>query len=251
LSIRPADVRTLHTTLGKTTGKTTANRAVQLLRRMFNWAKIEPNPAAKGVVDFFREKERDRFIGGDELPRFFASLDAEPNATIRDYIKVSLWCGARRSNVQSMRWGEINFETATWTVPAEKSKSGEAMKIHLSPQAIEVLKARMGNGSDYVFPGRGKSGHLVEPKTTWKRILERAKISDLHLHDLRRTLGSWQASTGASLHIIGKSLGHHDFATTAIYARLNLDPVRAAVNTAADAMQAAAAVKPEPTRATI
>ena len=52
------------------------------------------------------------------------------------------------------------------------------------------------------------------------------------LHDLRRTLGSWQAKTGASLSIIGKSLNHKNVATTAIYARLDLDPVRESVNTA-------------------
>ena len=56
------------------------------------------------------------------------------------------------------------------------------------------------------------------------------------LHDLRRTLGSWQAKTGASLAIIGKSLNHQSQQTTMIYARLDLDPVRASVNTATSAM---------------
>ncbi|HRB21537.1 MAG TPA: tyrosine-type recombinase/integrase, partial [Nitrosomonas sp.] len=59
---------------------------------------------------------------------------------------------------------------------------------------------------------------------------------DLRLHDLRRTLGSWQAKTGASLAIIGKSLNHKHQNTTAIYARLDLDPVRNSVNTATSAM---------------
>jgi integrase len=63
------------------------------------------------------------------------------------------------------------------------------------------------------------------------------------LHDLRRTLGSWQAKTGASLAIIGKSLNHQSQQTTAIYARLDLDPVRASVNTATAAMMEAAGLK--------
>jgi len=62
-------------------------------------------------------------------------------------------------------------------------------------------------------------------------------------HDLRRTLGSWQAKTGASLSIIGKSLNHKNPSTTAIYARLDLDPVRESVNTATSAMMAAAGLK--------
>lgn len=63
------------------------------------------------------------------------------------------------------------------------------------------------------------------------------------LHDLRRTLGSWQARTGASLAIIGKSLNHKSQQATAIYARLDLDPVRQAVNTATAAMIEAAGLK--------
>ena len=72
----------------------------------------------------------------------------------------------------------------------------------------------------------------------WKCILERAGIADL-----RSTLGSWQAKSGASLAIIGKSLNHKNQNTTAIYARLDLDPVRDSVNTATSAMMAAAGLK--------
>ena len=70
------------------------------------------------------------------------------------------------------------------------------------------------------------------------------RIPDLRIHDLRRTLGSWQAKTGASLAIIGKSLNHKNPATTAIYARLDIDPVRASMERAASAMLTAAGVKP-------
>lgn len=73
--------------------------------------------------------------------------------------------------------------------------------------------------------------------------IEGVRIPDLRIHDLRRTLGSWQAKTGASLVIIGKSLNHKNQATTGIYARLDLDPVRASVNTATSAMMEAAGLK--------
>jgi integrase len=66
-----------------------------------------------------------------------------------------------------------------------------------------------------------------------------ARITGLRVHDLRRTLGSWQAKTGASLVIIGKSLNHKNSATTAIYARLDLDPVRASMERATTAMLSA------------
>lgn len=66
------------------------------------------------------------------------------------------------------------------------------------------------------------------------------ELKHLRFHDLRRTLGSWQARTGASLAIIGKSLNHQSPASTAVYARLDLDPVRASIDRATGAMWAAA-----------
>jgi integrase len=73
--------------------------------------------------------------------------------------------------------------------------------------------------------------------------IDDVRIQNLRIHDLRRTLGSWQAKTGASMAIIGKSLNHKSQQTTAIYARLDLDPVRQSVNTATAAMLDAAGIK--------
>ena len=87
---------------------------------------------------------------------------------------------------------------------------------------------------------------LVRARELAARLIlntDHTRISDLRIHDLRRTLGSWQAKTGASLAIIGKSLNHKNPSTTAIYARLDLDPVRDSVNTATSAMLAAAGLK--------
>src|SRR5437867_2233057 len=80
------------------------------------------------------------------------------------------------------------------------------------------------------------------PKTAWARLCLRGGFKDLRIHDLRRTLGSWQAGLGASLPIIGRSLGHARQETTQIYARLNLDPVRASVNAATAAIAEAGAL---------
>jgi integrase len=91
----------------------------------------------------------------------------------------------------------------------------------------------------WVFPSKrsnAKTPHLSEPKGAWKRIRTAAKIEGVRVHDLRRTLGSWQAMTGASLTVIGKSLGHRSGTATAIYARLALDPVRESMNKAVTAM---------------
>ena len=115
------------------------------------------------------------------------------------------------------------------------------MTVPLAPPAVKLLKARKKSATgEYVFQSYGRTGHLVEHKTAWRENLKRAKITDLRLHDLCRSLGSWMAITGSSLPVVGKALGHRNTATTAIYARLSIDPVRVGVDAAAGAIMAAA-----------
>ena len=234
-----AAVSLIHSNITTRSGPIAANRILALISSVFGWAISaglwENNPALG--IRRNKEKSRDRFIQSDELPRFFQALSEELNGTVRDYILISLLTGARRSNVCSMKWQDINFGRAEWRI--EETKNDTPQTVTLSPEAIEVLQNRKSDDSEFVFPGIGKSGHLQEPRKGWERILKSAEIKDLRLHDLRRTLGSWQAKTGASLAIIGKSLNHKNQNTTAIYARLDLDPVRDSVNTATSAMLAA------------
>lgn len=236
----------IHSSITKAGYAPTANRVKALLSSVFGWAISaglwESNPAIG--IKSNKENQRDRFLQSDELPRFFKALAEEPNSTIRDYILISLLTGARRSNVLALRWQDINFERAEWRIPM--TKNGTPQTVALSPEAIEILhNSKQSDNALFVFPGSGKSGHLEEPKKGWKRILERAGIENLRIHDLRRTLGSWQAKTGASLAIIGKSLNHKNQNTTAIYARLDLDPVRDSVNRATSAMMTAGGLKHE------
>jgi integrase len=235
--IRRMDITTLHARIGAKSGPYTANRVVSLLSAMFakaiEWGWEGENPATR--VKAFKEKRRERFLQPEELPAFFEALSKEANETLRDYFLLALFTGARRANVEAMRWEEINWHSDTWRIP--DTKSGEAVTLALPPQAMVILKKRLAETkSQWVFPGDGKTGHLVEPKTGWKRILTRANIKNLRIHDLRRTLGSWQAAQGTSLQIIGKSLGHKSLQATQVYAHLNLDPVRASVNNATDAL---------------
>ncbi|MBN1554210.1 MAG: site-specific integrase [Phycisphaerae bacterium] len=244
--IRKADVAALHAKVGKDNGPYAANRLLAMLSAMFNYASglgyESPNPA-KGVKKF-KEQSRDRFLRADEIQSFFAALGHEETPQIwQDFFALSLLTGARRSNVLAMKWADLELKRGLWKIPESESKNKEPLLCILPPQAVEILQRRHADQTEpgeYVFPSWGESGHVTEPKKAWKQILHRAKIKDLRIHDLRRTLGSWQAATGASLSIIGRSLGHKNVATTAVYARLDLDPVRASVNTAADAILAAA-----------
>ena len=240
-SFQPSDFQRLHHKIGEENGNYAANRLLSLLRAMFNrakdwgvWTKDNPTQGIKK----FKEKSRDRFLQSDELPKFFQALQDEENEAMRDYFLISLLTGARRANVLSMRWADINFDRKEWRI--EETKSGDPQTIPLTPEVTSILKERKKQADSlFVFPGIGKSGHMMEPKSGWKRILTRAGLQDLRIHDLRRTLGSWQAATGSSLHIIGKSLNHKNPSTTAIYAQLNIDPVRKSVEAASEAIMKA------------
>lgn len=241
--IQRDDVRRIHAAVTKKS-PASANRAVAIISSVYNYAIDEldvyagANPAAKVKKNY--EAPRERFAQSDELPRLFAAMAVDP---LGDFFLLALLTGARRANVQAMRKRDINLEEGTWRIP--KTKNGTSQTVTLSPEAVAVLRNRINSTeSDFIFPGTGATGHLVEPKSAWARILKHAELENLRIHDLRRTLGSWQAKTGASLTIIGKSLNHKTHQATAIYARLDLDPVRQSVNTATSAMMAAGGLKP-------
>lgn len=77
---------------------------------------------------------------------------------------------------------------------------------------------------------------MASPQNGWDRICVRADLTDLHMHDLRRSLASFQIDTGTPLEVIQKTLGHESKVTTEIYARLALDPVRLSVERATEEM---------------
>ena len=234
------DIALIHNGITKKGHPRTANKVLALLSSVFNWAistgLFNDNPV-KGIKKN-REVSRDRFLGQvdtTEMQRFFDAVLAESNKTIRDYILISLFSGARRSNILSMRWSDLDLERGLWYIKI--TKNGTPQTVTLCPEAISILTERKKDiNSFFVFPGTGQSGHLKEPRKGWKRILKRAGIEDLRIHDLRRSFGSWQAITGASPLIIGKSLNHKNIQSTAIYSRLNIDPVRLLVNNAVAAM---------------
>lgn len=230
------DIQRWVAALGVSKGKPTANRAFTVLAAAVNWAdrydyiRLVRNPC-KGIRTF-RAEYRERFLQPDEFERFFNALEAI-RTDMREVFWLCLLTAARKSNVLAMRWEDISLSAKYWRVPAEQSKSNEALLIPLTPKAVEMLSARLvrfGDQSPWVFPGRGKSGHLRWTKNAWRRLLKIADLSErLTVHDLRRTVGSYLAINGANPYVIGAALGHKDPRSTAIYARLNLKPVRDAV----------------------
>lgn len=235
-SLSKVEIESALIKLNETNGIHAANKALTLLRHVINkgieWGLDFPNPTIG--IKKYRTQSRDRFLKPEELQRFFKALQEEPNVIFKNYFLISLYTGQRRSNVLSMRWENINFEQNTWYIP--ETKNGDPLTVPLVSQVVDILQ-EMPRVSVWVFPSAtSKSGHIEEPKKAWHKILKRAQIENLRIHDLRRTLGSYQAIEGTSLNIIGKSLGHKSQQATAIYARLNLDPVRESMKKAVSLM---------------
>jgi len=283
------EIKSLHLKMKEANGLYQANRMLERLRSMYNkaieWGWEGANPT-QGIRKF-KEETRDRYVQPNEMPLLLAALEEEHNGTARDYLYLSLFTGARKSNVLQMRWEQIDWHNKTWRIP--DTKSGEPVLIPLSDRAIEILETRLKetSGQPWVFYSEAsKDGHLTDPKKAWTRIKQKATLAlwaqderlaavieeqrqrlpadnfigllfkrveeqakqldidlpvglmDIRLHDIRRTFGSYQAMAGASLQIIGKSLGHKSQQATQIYARLHTDPVRASIDKATDAMMA-------------
>ena len=126
-------------------------------------------------------------------------------------------------------------------------KNSRALTILLTPTEMEILERRSHQGKgDFVFPGTGRTGHFIEPKKPWHKLLERAEITDLHLHDLRRSLASYMANTGANVAIIKNALNHKDIKTTLnVYARTAKPAELEARQKAHDRMVELAEIKPK------
>jgi integrase len=212
-----------------------ANSTLAMLSKFFGWAEkhgLRPdgsNPCRH--VEKYREGRRERFLSQAELGRLGDALrEAEQEKTCSPWIiaavRLLALTGARRNEILTLRWEYVSEEHERLLLP--ESKTGRKV-IPLNPQALAVLHGvpRL-EGNPYVICGDRPGRHLVNLEKPWRRIRRAAKLDDVRLHDLRHSFASVGASGGESLIVIGKLLSHSQPATTARYAHLADDPVRAA-----------------------
>jgi integrase len=224
-----------------------ANRTVALLSKMFALAEeweLRPegsNPARR--IKKFEEKAHKRFLTTDELRRLGEAL-----ANVRDdehpsgisIIKLLLLTGCRRNEILTLEWSFVDFERCCLRLP--DSKTG-AKEVRLGAPALDLLASlRRVAGNRFVFPlARGAAvspdrvrrvgaGHFTGIERIWQRVRARAGLEGVRLHDLRHTFASWSVMGGATLHMTGALLGHRQAGTTARYAHLDDDPIRAAAD---------------------
>ena len=185
-----------------------ANRLVGIVRKMFNWARLagfvpksHPNPAV-GITPF-PERKRRRILTTAEMPRFTEALDGENSDYARHAIWLLLLTGLRCNELLKAKWKDIDWDNGTLFIGL--TKNGDPLLSPLTDQALDQLRAipRI-EGNPHIICG-GKAGqHLTAVREPLRRTLTRAGIENLRVHDLRRTVGSWLAQDGVSLHVIGQ-----------------------------------------------
>lgn len=235
--IKSSDLLELRDYMGENIGHAAANRALEIVSAVYNkcrrWGVIDvQNPA--DAVSLFSIEARDRFLSTEEINRFLEAVEKCTSRTFRAWILLCLYTGAREANVRAMRWCDIDMQARTWRIPY--TKSGRPHVIPLIQEAIGVIESQRGLNSEWVLPGQ--DGHIARNNRAWSALLKSANLSeDTRLHDLRRTMGSWQAKTGSTLHVIGKTLGHTNTGATAIYAQLDVEPIRESMEKAVRGMR--------------
>jgi integrase len=233
--VRFADVDALHRKITRAGSPYAANRTVAVVHKMFDlacrWQMRTDNPA--NHVERNVESKRKRYLSADELARLLKALAEYPNKKIANIFRLLLLTGARRGEVRSMRWADVDLEKGVWTKPASTTKTKTDHVVPLSAPArqllAEIYAAQRGARSEWVFPSSRGDGHIIELQLDWVKLCKAAAITGLRTHDLRHSFASQLASGGASLPLIGALLGHSNLKSTDRYSHLFDDPQRAAV----------------------
>ena len=169
----------------------------------------------------------ERYLSEAEIAQLAEALDAEAARSGNPYppaaIKLLLLTGCRRGEIVDLCWDHVDFERECLRLP--DSKTG-AKILYLNAPARALLQQ---------LPRMADNPRVIP----WASARAAAGLADVRLHDLRHSFASVGAAGGLSLPIIGALLGHKHTTTTARYAHLSADPLRAA-NDAVGARIAAA-----------
>jgi len=219
---RPEVVYVLDQIVGQST-PISANRALSALRKLFSWATdrgmIEVNPVA-GLKPPVKAVARDRVLTDDELIACWKASETD-GFPFEQYAKLMILTGQRRGEVAGMQWSELDFEKATWTIPAQRAKNATQHVVPLAPLALSPLKSvPRFLGSDFVFTTTG-----VTPVSGFRKFKDRLEVAagtdDWRMHDIRRTVATNMAALGVRPHVIEAVLNHKSGIVSGVAAGYN------------------------------
>lgn len=231
-AVSHADIEALHREVSKH-APYRANRMAALLSKMWSlairWGMADTNPV-KGL-ERNPEEKRERYLTPEEVARLTEALAQHPNQQSANIVRLLVLTGARKGEVLSMRWQDLDLQAGVWVKPSAHTKQKKNHRVPLSAPAIELLAGiRHDPESSYVFPGDVAGAPQRDIKRFWSTVCKHAGLEKVRPHDLRHTYASYLASSGASLPLIGALLGHTQPGTTHRYAHLMMDPLKQATD---------------------
>ncbi len=235
-------------------GRYQANRTLGVLSKMFNMAEVwglrtdGSNPCLH--IKRLKEEKRERFLSAEEFRRLGAVLDEilETGSESRSAvvaIRLLMLTGCRLSEIQKLRWEHVDLDAGELNLP--DTKTGRRA-VPLAPSAVRLLAGLPRDDNPWVIVGRKAGSYLTDLQHPWRRIREQAELPNVRIHDLRHSFASRALALGEGLPMIGKLLGHTQVQTTARYAHLARDTVKASAARIGDSidddLDAAEAVPP-------
>jgi len=196
---------------------TTAKRVRQRIAAVMRWAIAEgyrqDNPGGEAVVAALPKqnggRKHHRAVPHHDVAVAVATVRAsrlEP--TLRLAVEISVLTAARSGEVRGAHWSEIDFEAATWTIPAGRMKGGREHRVPLSGRASAVLAEvrRYSDGSPLVFPRPRRIGSEI-PRWMLGKVPGRVGI-DGTLHGMRSSFRDWCGETGVAREVAEACLSH-------------------------------------------
>ena len=191
----------------------------------WEWRPQHTNPA-RGI-ERTRQAPRERILSGPELTALSSALEAAPSQWLPSIaaIRVAALTGLRISEVIAMRWADVDFESGRVRLP--RTKTGP--RVHHLPEAALAAVSALPRINEWIFTyGRPAPMTYSKVRRHFSQIAASAGLTDVRLHDLRRTLITMAAAGGESAFAIQRLLGHKTLAMAMRYVQEAGLPVREA-----------------------
>lgn len=241
-----------------------ANLIVAVCSKVFNLAELwEMRPEGSNPcrrIERYPENHRERFLSGEELSRLGGTLrEAETIGLPRKNgdrtlyrrvttatIELLLYTGCRLSEILNLKWEQVDFREGQITLLM--TKSGRLQRVTMNPQARQVFKELESlKTSECVLPSISSARQPISKagiEAAWTKLRAAARLDDVRLHDLRHTVGTYAAQTGANAFHIRDLLRHENLAMTGRYVSRADEPVRTLSDLVGERISAAMAGKP-------
>lgn len=190
-------------------------RELNSIRHVFETARNEWGiPLGENPISRLRivgaDQSRTRRLIGDEKARLLNSAAGQRNPFLAPIIRFALETAMRRGELLALRWDDI--DTAMRVIAIRSSKNGHSRSIPLSNEALKVIRG-LANTQNRVFPISTSCLRMA-----WDRLTRKAKLHDLHFHDLRHEAISRYFEKGLTVPEVASISGHREIRMLLRYA---------------------------------